>query len=87
MTNTVRISKEVQFDAGHRVPNHASKCKNPHGHRYRVVVHCAGEIIDDPEHESDGMLAAGSKWWPTSTPTPNGASPVWRRSGGCARAL
>jgi 6-pyruvoyltetrahydropterin/6-carboxytetrahydropterin synthase len=52
----VRISKEVQFDAGHRVPNHASKCKNPHGHRYRVIVHCVGPIIDDPEHEDDGML-------------------------------
>jgi len=32
------ISKEIQFDAGHRVPNHHSKCKNPHGHRYRVVA-------------------------------------------------
>lgn len=41
------ISKEIQFDAGHRVPLHASKCKNPHGHRYRVVAHVAGDIITE----------------------------------------
>lgn len=42
---TYMISKEIQFDAGHRVPLHASKCKNPHGHRYRVVVYLEGELI------------------------------------------
>lgn len=25
------VSKEIQFDAGHRVPDHASKCQNPQG--------------------------------------------------------
>ena len=40
-----KITKEIQFDAGHRVPLHASKCKNPHGHRYRVVVHIRGDLI------------------------------------------
>ena len=39
------ISKEIQFDAGHRVPLHTSKCKNPHGHRYRVVAFLEGELI------------------------------------------
>lgn len=39
------INKEIQFDAGHRVPLHTSKCKNPHGHRYRVVAHVEGELI------------------------------------------
>lgn len=51
-----RISKEVEFDAGHRVPSHGSKCRNPHGHRYRVQVHCTGPIIDDPGSPDDGML-------------------------------
>jgi 6-pyruvoyltetrahydropterin/6-carboxytetrahydropterin synthase len=40
------VEKEVQFDAGHRVPNHASKCANPHGHRYRVLVGVRGDLID-----------------------------------------
>lgn len=50
------ISKEIQFDAGHRVPNHKSKCRNPHGHRYRVVVHCSGRIIETPGSSDEGML-------------------------------
>lgn len=39
------INKEIEFDAGHRVPLHASKCRNPHGHRYRVVAYIEGELI------------------------------------------
>lgn len=39
------IQKEIEFDAGHRVPLHASKCRNPHGHRYKVVAHIEGELI------------------------------------------
>lgn len=50
------ISKEIQFDAGHRVPNHKSKCRNPHGHRYRVVVHCSGRIIETSGSSDEGML-------------------------------
>lgn len=53
---TARISKEVEFDAGHRVPTHGSKCRSPHGHRYRVRATCAGPIVDDPGAEDDGML-------------------------------
>lgn len=51
-----RISKEVEFDAGHRVPSHGSKCRNPHGHRYRVRVTCTGPIVDEPGAPDDGML-------------------------------
>lgn len=41
------ISKEIEFDAGHRVPLHESKCKNPHGHRYRLKVEIVGELIKE----------------------------------------
>lgn len=50
------ISKEIEFDAGHRVSTHGSKCRNPHGHRYKVRVTCEGEIIDDPNRPDHGML-------------------------------
>ena len=50
------ISKEIEFDAGHRVSTHGSKCKNPHGHRYKVRVTCKGSIIDDPTRADHGML-------------------------------
>ena len=50
------ITKEVQFDAGHRVPDHKSKCRNPHGHRYRVVARVeARELVT--EGSSKGMVA------------------------------
>jgi len=48
------VSKEIEFDAGHRVPEHASKCRNPHGHRYRVVVNVEGAL--QAEGSSDGMV-------------------------------
>ena len=50
------ISKEIEFDMGHRVSTHGSKCKNPHGHRYKVRVTCEGHIIDDPSRSDHGML-------------------------------
>lgn len=56
MTTFARISKEVEFDAGHRVPSHGSKCRSPHGHRYRVRATCEGAIVDEPGAPDDGML-------------------------------
>ena len=53
---TISISKEIEFDAGHRVPMHLSKCVNPHGHRYKVRVTCVGEIVTDPSDPEVGML-------------------------------
>lgn len=50
------ISKEIEFDLGHRVSTHGSKCRNPHGHRYKVRVTCEGKIIDDPTRHDYGML-------------------------------
>lgn len=51
------ISKEIQFDAGHRVPNHNSKCRNLHGHRYKVRVGIRGELVTTPGASNEGMLA------------------------------
>ena len=39
-----RIYKEVYFDASHRLLHYEGKCKNLHGHRWRVEVWLAGEI-------------------------------------------
>jgi 6-pyruvoyltetrahydropterin/6-carboxytetrahydropterin synthase len=46
------ISKVFRFEAAHHLPNHDGKCRNPHGHSYKVVVHCEGPIKmgnDDPQ--------------------------------------
>lgn len=56
MTGVTTLSKEVEFDMGHRVPEHGSKCRNPHGHRYRVRATCSGTIVDEPGAADGGML-------------------------------
>jgi 6-pyruvoyltetrahydropterin/6-carboxytetrahydropterin synthase len=43
----VRITKRIEFDAGHRVPLHTSKCRNPHGHRYVVELEIDGDVPVD----------------------------------------
>jgi 6-pyruvoyltetrahydropterin/6-carboxytetrahydropterin synthase len=50
------IFKEIQFDAGHRIPNHKSKCRHLHGHRYVVIGCVDGEIQEDWGSSSDGMV-------------------------------
>lgn len=32
------MTKRLEFDAGHRLVGHESKCRNLHGHRYAVEV-------------------------------------------------
>lgn len=54
MSETFEITREIQLDAGHRVPDHASKCRNVHGHRYVVQVTLVGELKD--EGEEAGMV-------------------------------
>ena len=49
------VSKEVEFDAGHRVPDHASKCFNVHGHRYRVRATVEADALQ-MEGSSTGMV-------------------------------
>ena len=49
-------SKEIEWDMGHRVPNHDSKCKNPHGHRYRLRATVRGPLVDTFGSSSEGMV-------------------------------
>lgn len=42
---------------GHRVPNHKNKCKNLHGHRYKLELTVNGEIKDDKGSSDEGMVA------------------------------
>ena len=34
------ITRRIEFDAGHRVYGHESKCAHVHGHRYQVLITC-----------------------------------------------
>ncbi len=48
------ITRRIEIDAAHRIPNHKSKCFNIHGHRYVIEATCIGDII--AEGEQEGMV-------------------------------
>ena len=53
---TTRIRRWVETDTGHRVPNHKSKCRHMHGHRYRWEVELEGELVSEMGVSDEGML-------------------------------
>ena len=53
---TTTIKRFVETDTGHRVPNHKSKCKHMHGHRYRWEAVIEGDIIQTSGVSDEGML-------------------------------
>ena len=50
------ITRRFEFDSGHRVPNHKSKCRNLHGHRYRMLVTVAGQLVAERGASDQGMV-------------------------------
>ena len=53
---TTRIRRYVETDTGHRVPNHKSKCRHFHGHRYRFEAEIEGDIVETSGVSEEGML-------------------------------
>lgn len=43
---TITCTRRLEFDAGHRVMRHESKCAHVHGHRYRVELTCEADQLD-----------------------------------------
>jgi len=54
MTTTIR--RYIETDTGHRVPNHKSKCKHLHGHRYRFEAEIEGDVVQTSGVSDEGML-------------------------------
>lgn len=52
----ISITRQFEWDMGHRVTNHESLCKNPHGHRYKLLVEISGDIDDRSGEPSQGMV-------------------------------
>jgi 6-pyruvoyltetrahydropterin/6-carboxytetrahydropterin synthase len=52
----MEITTRMEFDSGHRIPNHKSSCKNLHGHRYAIEVTLKGDIIDQESESDYGMV-------------------------------
>jgi 6-pyruvoyltetrahydropterin/6-carboxytetrahydropterin synthase len=40
----INITRRIEFDAGHRIPSHESKCRNAHGHRYVLEATIVAEL-------------------------------------------
>ena len=53
---TTKIRRWIETDTGHRVPNHNSKCRNMHGHRYRWEAELEGDVVTDVGTSEEGML-------------------------------
>lgn len=52
----MKITTRLEFDAGHRIPNHKSQCRNLHGHRYVIEVTLKGDIISEEQVSENGMV-------------------------------
>lgn len=53
----IEITRKVEFDAGHRIPQHGSKCRNAHGHRYVLEATVTGLVKSDASKDCDaGMV-------------------------------
>jgi len=53
----MRITRRLEFDAGHRIPNHASLCRHLHGHRYAIEVTVSGSVVTTAGNAEQGMVA------------------------------
>jgi 6-pyruvoyltetrahydropterin/6-carboxytetrahydropterin synthase len=54
--SNIRITKQFSFETGHALYGYDGKCKNVHGHSYRLDVTVIGVPITDNTHVKHGMV-------------------------------
>lgn len=52
----MQITRRLEFDAGHRIPDHSSQCRHLHGHRYAIEITLSGQIITTAGQSDNGMV-------------------------------
>lgn len=52
----IRITKQFSFETGHALYGYDGKCKNVHGHSYKLSVTVIGTPIADNNHVKFGMV-------------------------------
>jgi len=52
----IRITKQFSFETGHALYGYDGKCKNVHGHSYKLSVTVIGSPITDTSHVKLGMV-------------------------------
>jgi 6-pyruvoyltetrahydropterin/6-carboxytetrahydropterin synthase len=54
--NKIRITKQFSFETGHALYGYDGKCKNVHGHSYKLNVTVIGTPITDTSNVKYGMV-------------------------------
>ncbi|TLP73037.1 6-pyruvoyl trahydropterin synthase family protein [Maribacter sp. ACAM166] len=52
----IRITKQFNFETGHALYGYDGKCRNVHGHSYKLSVTVIGRPIIDTSHVKLGMV-------------------------------
>ncbi len=52
----IRITKQFSFETGHALYGYDGKCRNVHGHSYKLSVTVIGTPIDDNNNVKYGMV-------------------------------
>ncbi|MEJ1221381.1 6-pyruvoyl trahydropterin synthase family protein [Sediminicola sp. 1XM1-17] len=52
----IRITKQFSFETGHALFGYDGKCRNVHGHSYKLSVTVIGRPITDTAHVKLGMV-------------------------------
>jgi len=54
--STIRITKQFSFETGHALYGYDGKCRNVHGHSYKLSVTVIGNPIEDTSDVKLGMV-------------------------------
>ena len=54
--SVIRITKKFSFETGHALYGYDGKCRNVHGHSYKLWVTVIGTPIRDTSHIKSGMV-------------------------------
>jgi len=54
--SNIRITKQFDFETGHALYGYDGKCKNVHGHSYKLSVTVIGSPIEDTNNVKCGMV-------------------------------
>ncbi len=52
----LRVTKIFDFETAHALWGYDGKCKNIHGHSYKLTVTISGPVINDVNHVKNGMI-------------------------------
>ena len=52
----MQVTRRLEFDAGHRIPDHRSQCRHLHDHRYAIEITLPVDLILQSGDPANGMV-------------------------------